>query len=805
MLVALDIETSVQTGEPACLTWCVATFDVGLQLWGVGPEMGLHARDPAARRAFEAWLADDDVIIVGQNISFDLVTLAKAWGLLAEVRALYEAGRVRDTMLRQDLIDIAWPARSHGVWNEEFERWFPAKFAWHHGLKKQVRIDDDSADDGGGSFAKGGLDKLAWRLLAVNITKSKHDPSSPRMRYGEVIDDPWEEWPDNFRAYALGDPSLTLRVYLEQLAQVRARMKDVRDHERLPPLIADGWSVDDIEAPLVDEQFQCAAAVPFQIMAARGLRVDLELVRSQRAELQALAAWASDLCVKYGTMVEEQIFDACEGKIKPLRKGETPDPERVYRSARAHWRRLEVGDPAGFATFVELARKLGKYRTGKRTVDDTEKRARVERIMAARGVAVTLTKKHKVKADADLVYDAALPTAEVQAVSAAAADLAAVLGPGLLKIARKALAGTDGWSLARLEAAIAAAEDPGLAALAVQTKAVKFDGSFLKRLDVESGEVRAWFRTMMDTGRTSMTGAVRQNMPKAGGIRECIIPRAGYVFVQCDYSQIELLGLAYVLDSIFGYESKLTTAIRSGTDCHLLLACHPLLGLGLDYATAWKIRDDGNAILKGLARAAAEQAHPDFAWDLFDKIEKSRFCAKAANFGFPGGMMPRKFAATQKKQANLVLSIEEATKLRQAWLDTWPEVALYFEWAKARTSYGCTARVQHLDGGGAPGHWRGGCGYTQLCNTLFQGLVARGAKRAAWQLFIECYLTPGGEMEGSHPVLFVHDEFVLEVPIADSERVMRALHRVMVEAMVSVMPGQAVRADGKVLVERWTK
>ena len=60
-------------------------------------------------------------------------------------------------------------------------------------------------------------------------------------------------------------------------------------------------------------------------------------------------------------------------------------------------------------------------------------------------------------------------------------------------------------------------------------------------------------------------------------------------------------------------------------------------------------------------------------------------------------------------------------------------------------------------------------------------------------------------MEGSHPVLFVHDEFVLEVPVADSERVMRALHRVMVEAMVSVMPGQEVRADGKVLVERWTK
>lgn len=808
------------TSEPACLTWCGAVRGSD-GAWKPGEVFGLHARAIEARERLATWLADPDVVFVGQNICFDLTTLGQWWDLLPAVRAAYEAGRVRDTMLRQHLIDIAWPARSHGVWNAEHEKWFPAKFAWHAGRGRLERIDGED-DDGGGSFAKGGLDHLAWRLLAIDLSADKHSDTSPRLRYHEVIDDPWEAWPEDFRRYALGDPRLTLEVYFEQAEIVRTRMDGTRTRpdDMLPPMFADGWAPDDPAAPLVDEQFQCLAAVPFQLMSARGVRVDLELVRSQRKELAALGSWAADLCVRHGTMREEYDFEPNDNeKLKPLRKGETASPERLYRSYRSRWRSLQEKNPQGFEQFLELARRLGKIRSVDRKVIDSEKRERVERIMVARGVAIARTAKgDKVKADADVLYDAALPQVVAasqrggetgSALGGAAADLVALLGPSLLKIARKALAGTDGWSLDRLAAAIEAAEDPGLAALAVQTKAVKFDTSFLRGLDVPAGEVRAWFRTMMETGRTSMVGAIRQNMPKSGGIRECIIPREGYVFVQCDYSQIELLGLAYVLDVVFGRESSLTRAIRDGIDCHLLLACHPLLGLGVDYATAKAHRKQGNEYLEacGSNRARAEAAHGDFDWALFDRIEKSRFCAKAANFGFPGGMMQRKFAATQKKQNNLVLSIEEAASLRSAWLETWPELVAYFEWAKGKTASGRTARVRHLDGSdpAGGGHWRGGCGYTQLCNSLFQGLVARGAKWAAWQLMIACYMESSGPLVGCFPVLFVHDEFVLEVPIGRDGPALAALISIMVESMLSVMPGQAVRAEGKVLAERWTK
>lgn len=833
-LVSLDIETSVETGEPACLTWVELAPD-GAGGWAVLGPFGVHARDPRARRLFEGWLTDPDAVLLGQNVAFDLWTLAARWSLLAEVVALYEGGRVRDTMLRQRLIDIAWPARL--VWVPEFGRMVPRKFAPHALVGGDVRI-DEADDDGGGSFgAKGGLDALAGRHLGVDLGESKHGADAPRLRYGEVLDLPWAAWPEDFKRYALGDPDATLRVYLAQADAVDAKRADPR--ERLPDLF-DGDAADPL-TPLVDEAFQCAVALPFQAMSARGLRSDRALVQRQRAELAALAAWAEGLMVEAGIARREPIYGPPPPKPPPppKRKRGEPTPPKAPRPER------EV---------------LG----WKVSVDDAEMRRRVERLLRAKGLPVEFTKSgKKIKADVDTVFAAVDPAigdvdgdapsawsdaaedqeavdgAAVDALAsvdpAAARDLSELLGPRLLKIARKALAGSDaeraedparaaelraeagGWSLDRLRAAVMAAPDPGLAALAVARKATKFDTSFLRGLDTDD-DLRAWFRTMMDTGRTSMVGRIRQNMPKTGGIRECIIPRPGYVFLQCDYSQIELLGLATALDWCVGRESTLTRAIREGTDCHLLLACHPILELGEEYASARAHRKECGAVLEayGSDRARAEAARPDLDWARFDRIEKARQNAKAANFGFPGGMGARKFVATCKKQG-IAISLDQAERLREAWLGTWPEVRDYFGWASALTSQGRSAAVRHFDGG----HWRGGCGYTQACNTLFQGLVARGAKLAAWALFVACYLDEASPLFGCRPVLFVHDEFVLEAPIercppppppapgerpkADEPPALRELIRVMVEQMLTVMPSQAVKAEGKVLRVRWTK
>ena len=54
------------------------------------------------------------------------------------------------------------------------------------------------------------------------------------------------------------------------------------------------------------------------------------------------------------------------------------------------------------------------------------------------------------------------------------------------------------------------------------------------------------------------------------------------------------------------------------------------------------------------------------------------------------------------------------------------------------------------------GRIRGGVGFTQACNTAFSGLAADGAKLALWDL----------HHIGFRLVAFVHDEIVIELPIA---------------------------------------
>ena len=116
-----------------------------------------------------------------------------------------------------------------------------------------------------------------------------------------------------------------------------------------------------------------------------------------------------------------------------------------------------------------------------------------------------------------------------------------------------------------------------------------------------------------------------------------------------------------------------------------------------------RLPEDVQGLLLVRARpfGGAEAARPDLDWSRFDKLEKARQNAKAANFGFPGGMGARKFVITCKKQG-ISITLDQAERLREAWLGTWPEVRDYFGWASALTSQGRSAAVRHFDGG----HWR---------------------------------------------------------------------------------------------------
>ena len=103
---------------------------------------------------------------------------------------------------------------------------------------------------------------------------------------------------------------------------------------------------------------------------------------------------------------------------------------------------------------------------------------------------------------------------------------------------------------------------------------------------------------------------------------------------------------------------------------------------------------------------------------------------------------------------------------------------LYFDRIRALTAGG--AGVIRLD---RTGYVRGGMGFCDSANFPFQGLAAGVAKRALWRCWVE-------HMRGTlgAPVLFVHDEIVVESPIEKALEHAAALERIMLGALSETCP-----------------
>lgn len=101
-------------------------------------------------------------------------------------------------------------------------------------------------------------------------------------------------------------------------------------------------------------------------------------------------------------------------------------------------------------------------------------------------------------------------------------------------------------------------------------KATYADG--LLKVIAEDGRIHTTFQnTVTATGRLSSTEPNLQNIPirteLGGQIRKMFIPRAGWVLVDADYSQIELRVLAHIAD-----DEAMRQAFLSGEDIHRVTA-----------------------------------------------------------------------------------------------------------------------------------------------------------------------------------------------------------------------------------------
>jgi hypothetical protein len=366
-------------------------------------------------------------------------------------------------------------------------------------------------------------------------------------------------------------------------------------------------------------------------------------------------------------------------------------------------------------------------------------------------------------------------------------------------------------------------------------------------------------------------------------LRECFVARPGYVFSSEDYEAGELVTHAescmIIAPDVF---CELADALNKGLKVHNALGASMI---GLTY-------DEMQAILE-------DPKNPRYT-----ACKDARQAAKPGNFGFPGGMGAIKMVQTQRRQGpdtphpngpveitlengdkvrgykglrfcilmdgaeacgvekrrtyrdrpippTCARCIECALRLKDTWLNQWPENNAYFAHINDVINNGQLITEQMLDmwphlrgwfyAGQrlAPGevmqHYSGrvrqvntatkDSPYCAAANGYFQGLLADAAKAAACRVSRECYdrtvrvpdmvyansvrsryADGPSPLLGSRLILFAHDEQILEHPETEAHDGAMRTSEIMVDELRLRCPhlAKACKAE-PTLMDCWIK
>ncbi len=268
------------------------------------------------------------------------------------------------------------------------------------------------------------------------------------------------------------------------------------------------------------------------------------------------------------------------------------------------------------------------------------------------------------------------------------------------------------------------------------------------------GRIRTTFQNMVTaTGRLSSTDPNLQNIPVrtelGGEIRKMFVPRPGWVFVDADYSQIELRVLAHIAG-----DEVMQAAFRSGEDIHAVTASQ-VFGVPLGEVTSLMRRH-----------------------------------AKAVNFGIVYGISEFSLAG------DIGVSRAEARAYIDSYLEKYAGVRDYMkrivedarENGYVATLYGRRRYLPDIKSSNY--NVRSGAERIAL-NTPIQGTAADIIKLAMNRVR-EALRT--GTYQG-RLVLQVHDELIVECPREESEAVAALLTREM-ESVARL--GAPLKAEAKI-------
>jgi DNA polymerase-1 len=266
------------------------------------------------------------------------------------------------------------------------------------------------------------------------------------------------------------------------------------------------------------------------------------------------------------------------------------------------------------------------------------------------------------------------------------------------------------------------------------------------------------------------------NMPRKGGLRECVVPEPGHIFIIADFAQLEIATFADILQRRYP-PSALCELLKRGVDIHSNTAAE-LLGLTYD-------------VVKGRVKAADEKRS--------NKIEPSpeeieaeewRQLSKVPNFAKPAfqgipGLVRVAWSGYEKR-----ISLDVAARLDRAWRQAVPESVYFFGEAKTAMHSGGMVELPN-------GFARRCDRVNNWCNTWFQGwgaVIAKDGGRRA--------ITAGYDVR-----IFAHDELVVQVP-DDSHATEKAHH---VAELMEAAGKAHLAEDGPplrvepVLARRWSK
>ena len=266
----------------------------------------------------------------------------------------------------------------------------------------------------------------------------------------------------------------------------------------------------------------------------------------------------------------------------------------------------------------------------------------------------------------------------------------------------------------------------------LEYKALEKTTQFIR--DLKGPRVHPRYDLLKNTGRTGCSKPNFQQLPRDGEIRSMFKAENKSTFLITDYAAIELSTLAQVLYDEFG-ESVMRDKINEGKDLHRYYA-----------SVLFDVEEE--------------------------KVEKwQRQAAKAANFGFPGGLGLDTFIEFARGYG-LKITRDEAQNMKKAWFDAFPEMK---EYLNGEQGYVWTRT----------GRLRNNTTFCAEKNTPFQGLAADGAKLALYNL-----MDAGFKIVG-----FVHDEIITEVPESQAKTLTNKQEKIMIDSMKIVVPDVKVGVE----------